>query len=995
MKKDVDDAIRETVAEQRSWQLRMRDERDEAAARAEDLRVRVQELTESLERVRCTSKAGLLEQLAGLQNKVKELSSRRTLQQKRVKEANLDLRRASVAQENARRLEAAFQESFMEEESADQGRRQIALLEGQLAALQARLSSETEARKRYQSIAEPSMEYFFHKGSYSLEHDLAGLECITTCHVSAGRVSMLFFIFARFFRIKLPCYTRKVRGKHAGEGSVTSVERQLFRIGGKSHFKELSAIAGEAHRFQLGEWLLQDADANFCYIADGANSLQQEMMAHLLSRRDQSSGKIESMAVGVDAIHDKSAENQAACYRQAMRAAAEAMCELSDLGLLEPELTAKLLIDQAPSSMSGTSSRDGTQDDSPAENAAAFFEQRRKRMQTMLKKKVAELVPTSSMNDRASTARKAARLVLGGDGKGGDGDVPNGATCGHHCVANVGEDGRKEIDWILRHDMQITDEQAESDASKIKALRTSVGWFSSPACSLIYQVSKYVALFSSKGYAIGENFAQWLAHKMRLNEQLAGDLIGHVEDLLAICGGRDYIFFLDAAVVDRFSQLQSLHGYLLEEADLGAEAGGKLRKAILTGFSSVHCMAAVRSMAIIADAWLWPVLRAIEPGDDAHILDVCPELWPRVLEWLQEAAAKPCTVIDGTLCLRTRLMAGGLRTTPREQLSSNALLRSKRSAIDMQRIQNAISASDETKTLVHRMLTAAFTGMAKSLRNHAAEFLGDGRFTKAKITPELRAIMSGTPVTSVMAETLFARIKRRADRGGISRHDTRIGAVLCERDGTVEWLRNKGEGERVWRLARRRWRKGSGSRTMQAERALKGEAKAPEREAKLENKRGGRAKRAAEIERIKCITIADKYSLLKSLHNDELADQLKYYKLVEGLKGFKATGNRAELVATLQLRIFEKFGAAANDLADGDSGVDKESDGRRRRRRLDGGGGKNCKKRKRVNIVSLHGWEWEADEEFEIERYVPTFQLCSTYPRILGLSMPYTRVASG
>eukprot|EP00966_Prymnesium_polylepis_P286849 6625705-Prymnesium_polylepis.1 len=103
--------------------------------------------------------------------------------------------------------------------------------------------------------------------------------------------------------------------------------------------------------------------------------------------------------------------------------------------------------------------------------------------------------------------------------------------------------------------MNITDEQAESDAAKIKALRTSVGWFSSPACSLIYQTSKYVALFSSKGYAIGANFAQWLAHKLKTSEQAALELIGHVEDLLAICGGRDYVFYLDAAVVERFSQL--------------------------------------------------------------------------------------------------------------------------------------------------------------------------------------------------------------------------------------------------------------------------------------------------------------------------------------------------------------------------------------------------------------------------------------------------------
>ena len=54
------------------------------------------------------------------------------------------------------------------------------------------------------------MDYFFHGGSYSLEHDMAGLEAQVSCHVSAGQVQKLFFIFARFFHIKLPSYTRKV-----------------------------------------------------------------------------------------------------------------------------------------------------------------------------------------------------------------------------------------------------------------------------------------------------------------------------------------------------------------------------------------------------------------------------------------------------------------------------------------------------------------------------------------------------------------------------------------------------------------------------------------------------------------------------------------------------------------------------------------------------------------------------------------------------------------
>ena len=70
-----------------------------------------------------------------------------------------------------------------------------------------------------------------------------------------------------------------------------------------------------------------------------------------------------------------------------------------------------------------------------------------------------------------------------------------------------------------------------------------------------------------------------------------------------------YVFFLDAAVTERLlSQAGSLLTYLEEEDDLQAEGGGKLRKSILTGTNSPACMAAVRSMAIIADTVLWKLL---------------------------------------------------------------------------------------------------------------------------------------------------------------------------------------------------------------------------------------------------------------------------------------------------------------------------------------------------------------------------------------------------
>ena len=490
-----------------------------------------------------------------------------------------------------------------------------------------------------------------------------------------------------------------------------------------------------------------------------------------------------------------------------------------------------------------------------------------------------------------------------------------------------------------------------------------------------------MALFSSKGYAIGENFAQWLAHKLKTTERLATELIGHVEDLLAICGGRDYVFFLDASVVERFSQLESLYGYLLEEADLGAEAGGKLRKAILTGFESVYCMAAVRSMAIVADAWLWPMLRAIEPGADVHILDVCPVLWPRTCKWLEEAAADPQSAIDGTLSLRSSLEAANLRTTARRAPTAASKRRSERAQLDLQRIRAAIAADAEQKSLVHEMLTAAFTAMAAGVRNHASEFMPGGPCCTANITPELRTRLDGMPLTSVSAETMFARVKRRAERGGVARHDTRMGGVLCERDETVGWARSKANTQGLVDLARRQFHKGSGKRKMADERELKGEEKAPEREGKLQKKRAGRVKKATQLERLKALTAVSQYKALKGLGNDELSDQLKYFKLVEKKSGFKTTGTGPEMRLQLQSLIFEKFGAGTkeaptNDLDPRDSGVDKDGEAAtrkvRERKVAAGSGGKkgSGKKRKKGKIVELHGWEWDETEEFIIERLI-------------------------
>eukprot|EP00965_Chrysotila_dentata_P078627 2591384-Pleurochrysis_carterae.AAC.1 len=94
-------------------------------------------------------------------------------------------------------------------------------------------------------------------------------------------------------------------------------------------------------------------------------------------------------------------------------------------------------------------------------------------------------VPASTMNARAAAACKAARLVRGDD------EANDDPTCAQHAITNIFEEGRKAKDAVVREMMNITDEMARPPtvAKKVKIMRASVGWFSSPSCALIYQCS--------------------------------------------------------------------------------------------------------------------------------------------------------------------------------------------------------------------------------------------------------------------------------------------------------------------------------------------------------------------------------------------------------------------------------------------------------------------------------------------------------------------------
>ena len=55
-------------------------------------------------------------------------------------------------------------------------------------------------------------------------------------------------------------------------------------------------------------------------------------------------------------------------------------------------------------------------------------------------------------------------------------------------------------------------------------------------------MAKYIALCSSKGYAIGAKFMEWMEARLDDLDEQQAELLGHSEDVLAICGSRMYVF---------------------------------------------------------------------------------------------------------------------------------------------------------------------------------------------------------------------------------------------------------------------------------------------------------------------------------------------------------------------------------------------------------------------------------------------------------------------
>eukprot|EP00965_Chrysotila_dentata_P022347 739439-Pleurochrysis_carterae.AAC.1 len=148
---------------------------------------------------------------------------------------------------------------------------------------------------------------------------------------------------------------------------------------------------------------------------------------------------------------------------------------------------------------------------------------------------------------------------------------------------------------------------------------------------------------------------------------------------------------------------------------------------------------------------------------------------------------------------------------------------------------------------------------------------------------------------------------------------------------------------------------------MLEKRTAAGLAQQETRKAKLDKKRTKRAARASERARIDALPLAQHFSDLKLMGVEDLRGQLKKHELL-GKTGFALSlPNRTAYVLQLQTLLIEA-NEDANDLEDGDSGINGRSVQRRaavRGRKL------------RRGLRSYMGDAWTEEEEaFEVEAVV-------------------------
>jgi len=249
----------------------------DASREAAVLWKRCDELVELLDRVRKSRHGQLLAQVDGLVEQLRELKQRRTLNARRLGDANLDARRAAVAMRKLRELQGQHEELWSSDAvdyAGDYPRlaRRAQELEVHSKVLKAQIKAGDAEMAELRTVLAPPPPMA--RGAYDEHMRQLVMELIGRANTCSSQVSCVIDIVARHFGIRIP---ERVKGK--GDGA-----RIVPYIPSPATCGRIRTEMGALSQLQVGEYIIEKGGSagHFAIHSDGATSDGTEMSAFVL-----------------------------------------------------------------------------------------------------------------------------------------------------------------------------------------------------------------------------------------------------------------------------------------------------------------------------------------------------------------------------------------------------------------------------------------------------------------------------------------------------------------------------------------------------------------------------------------------------------------------------------------------------------------------------------------------------------------------------------------
>ena len=416
-----------------------------AQREAQELHERNMELEGTLSALRTARVSGLIEANTILLGTVQQLSTRRKANQRKIGDYNLEKHRTELATQRATAAEAALGEYYVDDgrnvfDAADltlclESKNERLELEVQMLKRTIKAIEDTEVKPLAAIVAPESP---MNAGAFDAGMRFMIMKLIGMANVCPTRVPLCYKIVSDYHGIILPGRDRSVL-VNMSEGVRVYKKTYIQWIPSETTCLRVRTEMGAFSQLQVGEYIIENGGTagNFAVHSDAATSDGTELSAFVLGHRynaPNGASKIQNLLLDLNWAMDKTSATRAADFRTACNTCAR-LCDAAG-------------------------------------------------MQTT--KLIAELIPSGSMNDRASPERLAAKMMTHRE--------TDGPTCGEHgALVNPMHAGTKAMDEIVRGWMGKTDEQVALDEDKSRALHMAIGWHSSPCGAVIYATTKCVS----------------------------------------------------------------------------------------------------------------------------------------------------------------------------------------------------------------------------------------------------------------------------------------------------------------------------------------------------------------------------------------------------------------------------------------------------------------------------------------------------------------------